>query len=98
MTIRLLVLLAMAGLTACSETGASQHNATTTGAEVGERLDDAAAQSAPTAKRVLEDAADEARQHPSMAPVDQPSSFAQDAMAKAGAAEASATPQSSAKR
>jgi hypothetical protein len=92
------MLFTLATLTACGSPGSGEHNKPTSGKEVGDRLDKAAAQSAPTAKRVLEDAADEARRHPSMAPVDQPSSFAQDAMAKAGAAEASANPDRSAKQ
>ena len=65
-----------------------QAGGSASGEEVGDRLDEAAKQSAPTARRVLENAADEARQRPSMAPVDQPGSYAQEAMSKAGEAEA----------
>lgn len=54
-------------------------------------MKNAADQSAPKAKEVLENAADEAREHPSLAPVDDPNSFAQEAMKKAGEAEASAS-------
>jgi hypothetical protein len=65
--------------------------ASTSGDEVADRLEDAADQSAPKAKQVLENAADEARQHASLAPVEKPGSFAQEAMEKAGKAESAGT-------
>jgi hypothetical protein len=57
---------------------------------VADRLEDAADQSGPAAKKVLKDAADEAREHQTLAPVDEPGSFAQEAMQKAGNAQATA--------
>ena len=70
----------------------SQEGEQVSGDQVADKLDQAADQSAPIAKDVLETAAAEARGQESMAPIDQPGSFAQDAMQKAGSAEASASP------
>ncbi|RZI76962.1 MAG: hypothetical protein EOP13_00305 [Pseudomonas sp.] len=82
----LIASLWLVGLSACD---ATEKPAATSGEVVADRLEKAADQSGPAAKKVLENAADEARAHPSMAPVDQPGSFAQDAMQRAGNAEAS---------
>lgn len=81
----LAIVFAMLALTACSKTAEDQ---STTGAKVADQLEGAAAQSGPAAKEVLETAAAEAREQPSMAPAGEPGSFAQDAMSKAGKAEA----------
>lgn len=83
------VFLAIAASLTLSACGQSDQKDATTGAEVADKLDRAADQSGPAAKQVLEGAAAEARKHSSMAPVDEPGSFAQDAMQKAGEAEAS---------
>jgi hypothetical protein len=79
--------LVLSGLFVIAGCGQSQDRSAS-GKEVADHLDNAADQSGPAAKQILEGAADEARQHPTMAPVDQPGSFAQDAMQKAGNAEA----------
>jgi|GEM_PF-7125346 ABC-type glycerol-3-phosphate transport system substrate-binding protein len=80
-------------LAACGgEKPTGQTSTATSGDEVADRLEDAADQSGPRAKQVLENAADEAREHPSLAPVEKPGSFAQEAMEKAGKAEAAGTP------
>jgi len=54
------------------------------GEEVADALDDAASQSVPAARAVLEDAADVAEDQESLDPVGEPGSFAQDAMQAAG--------------
>jgi len=84
--------IALFALSACGQ--AAKKNAVS-GAEVGDKLDQAADQSGPAAKEVLQSEAAEARQHPSLAPVDDPSSFAQQAMEKAGKAEESTLPRAS---
>jgi hypothetical protein len=77
----------LSGLFAVAACGQSEDRSTS-GKDVADRLESAADQSGPAAKQILESAAEEARQHPTMAPADQPGSFAQDAMQKAGNAEA----------
>lgn len=62
------------------------------GEEVAEKLEEAADQSDPRAEEVLEDAADEAEDRESLQPVDEAGSFAQEAMRKAGEAQASPSP------
>lgn len=91
------ILASLLTLTACSGSGSPNAQRSASGEEVADRLEKAADQSAPAARKVLDDAADEARQHATLAPVDQPGSFAQEAMGRAGKAEASATPESSPK-
>ena len=76
-------------LAACGEgTVAEQSDAVTgeqvPGEEVADALYDAASQSGPAAREVLEDAADIAAQEESLDPVGEPGSFAQDAMQAAG--------------
>lgn len=83
--------IALAGVLGLSACGQPQSDEPTqvSGEEVADKLDKAADQSGPVAREALTEAAQEAREQPSMAPVDQPGSFAQDAMQKAGNAEAS---------
>jgi hypothetical protein len=78
-------------LAACGE-GNSNNQERTSGDDVADQLEEAADQSAPTAERVLDEAAEQARDQETMAPAGQPGSFAQQAMEKAGEAEASASP------
>lgn len=78
-------------LAACAD-GNSNNQEGTSGDEVADQLEEAADQSAPTAERVLDEAAEQARDQETMAPAGQPGSFAQDAMEKAGEAEANASP------
>ena len=60
-------------LAACGgEKPTGQTSTATSGDEVADRLEDAADQSGLRAKQVLENAADEAREHPSLAPVEKP--------------------------
>lgn len=94
--IGIFVSASLALLTACGNESSDQQMVP--GQEVADRLDDAADQSAPRAEQVLHDAADQARQVDTMEPVDQPGSYAQRAMEKAGEAEASASPQSAPER
>jgi hypothetical protein len=83
-----IALVCVLGLGACD---ASSEKPAASSSDVANRLEKAADQSGPVAKEVLRDAADEARKQPTMEPVDQPGSFAQRAMQKAGEAEASAS-------
>lgn len=73
-------------VTACNQ--AAEKNAGS-GQEVANKLENAAEQSGPAAKQVLDKVVNHARRQPSMAPVNEPSSFAQETMTKAGNAEAS---------
>lgn len=83
-------------MSGCDQPPQSQGTERVSGNEVADKLEDAADQSGPAAQSVLTEAADKARQYPSMAPVDQPGSYAQDAMQDAGNAEASAADQDAA--
>lgn len=81
------IMFAALGLMACREQP-QQTDETVSGDEVAQALEDAATQSGPAAQDVLEDAADQARERDAMQPVDEPGSFAQDAVQRAADAEA----------
>lgn len=87
-----IALFCVVGLSAC---GAADEPDAVSGEAVADRLEKAADQSSPAAREVLKDAAAEARKQPSLDPVDEPGSFAQEAMEKAGNAEAPSTPSNS---
>lgn len=71
------------------ETTTNTEQEQVSGDVVANELEEAAAQSDPAAAEVLEDAAETARGRESMTPVDEPGSFAQEAMEEAGEAAAS---------
>jgi len=74
---------------ACDRPRQPQEVERVSGDEVADKLEDAALQSGPAARGVLTEAAQMARQYPSLAPVEQPGSYAQKAMQDAGNAETS---------
>ena len=80
-------------LPACG--GPAEETAPVSGESVAEKLEGAADQSGPAAKQVLESAAAEARQHPTMVPPGEPGSFVQDTMERAGKAESATLPSGS---
>jgi hypothetical protein len=87
MKIQVVMACALA-LSGCKPSDSQQSG--TSGRDVANQLDDAADQSGPAARQVLESSAAEVRKYPPMIPVDQASAFTQHTMEKAGQAEAAA--------
>jgi hypothetical protein len=68
--------------------GGPEHEETVPGQAISTQLEGAARQSDPASKKVLEEAAREAKEHDRLPPAGQPGSFAQDALDQAAAASA----------
>lgn len=77
-SILLTTVLTFTFLGGCSEDPTKEE--TVPGGEIAKKLDQAAEQSRPGAKEVLEQAADEAATHERLPPADKPGSFVQKAM------------------